>query len=56
VPEAVPVDGQMDYVVDVVLEERVSRGKKEYLVHWAGYHTNDSTWEPVADVLGSEAF
>jgi Chromo (CHRromatin Organisation MOdifier) domain len=53
VPEAVSVDGQVEYVVDAVLDERVRRGKKKYLVHWAGYHTNDSTWEPVANVLGS---
>jgi Chromo (CHRromatin Organisation MOdifier) domain len=53
VPEAVSVDGE--YVVDTVLNERVRRGKNEYLVHWAGYHTHDSTWEPVANFLGSEA-
>jgi hypothetical protein len=45
VPEAVSVDGQMEYVVDAALNERVRRGKKEYLVHLAGYHTNDSTLE-----------
>jgi hypothetical protein len=45
VPEAVSVDGQVEYVVCAVLDGRVSRGKKECLVHWAGYHTNDSTWE-----------
>jgi Chromo (CHRromatin Organisation MOdifier) domain len=56
VPEPISVDGQVDYIVDAVLDERVRRGKKEYLVHWAGYHTNDSTWEPVASVIGSEAF
>jgi Chromo (CHRromatin Organisation MOdifier) domain len=55
VPEAVSVDGQVEYVVDAALDERVRRGKNEYLVHWAGYHTNDSIWEPVANVLGSEA-
>jgi Chromo (CHRromatin Organisation MOdifier) domain len=55
VPEPISVDGQVEYIVDAVLNERVRRGKMEYLVHWAGYHTNDSTWEPVANVLGSEA-
>jgi Chromo (CHRromatin Organisation MOdifier) domain len=55
VPEAVSIDGQVEYVVDAILDERVRRGKDEYLVHWAGYHTNDSTWEPMANVLGSEA-
>jgi Chromo (CHRromatin Organisation MOdifier) domain len=55
VPELISVDGQVEYIVDAVLDERVHHGKKEYLVHWAGYHTNDSTWEPMANVLGSEA-
>jgi hypothetical protein len=55
VPEAVTVDGQVEYVVDAVLDDRVRRGKREYLVHWAGYHANDSTWEPIANVQGSEA-
>jgi Chromo (CHRromatin Organisation MOdifier) domain len=55
VPEAVSVDGQVEYVVDAILDEQVRRGKREYLVHWAGHHTNDSTWEPVANVLRSQA-
>jgi Chromo (CHRromatin Organisation MOdifier) domain len=42
-------------MVDAILDERVRRGKKEYFVYWAGYHTNDSTWDPVTNVLGSEA-
>jgi hypothetical protein len=55
VPEAVSVDGQVEYIVEAVLDERVRRGKREYLVHWAGYHANDSTWEPAINVQGSEA-
>jgi hypothetical protein len=55
VPEAVSIDGQVEYVVDAILDERVRRGKKEYLVHWPGYLANDSTWEPVANIQGLEA-
>jgi hypothetical protein len=33
VPEAASVDGQVEYVVDAILDDRVRRGKKEYLVY-----------------------
>jgi hypothetical protein len=54
-PEDVSVDCQVEYIVEAVLDERVRRGKREYLVHWAGYHANDLTGEQAINVHGSEA-
>jgi hypothetical protein len=41
IPEPVYVEGQVEYVVEKILQSRQRRGKAEYLVHWLGYHTND---------------
>ncbi|EGD76334.1 hypothetical protein PTSG_11674 [Salpingoeca rosetta] len=38
-------DGESDeYEVERILDERVRRGKRQYLIKWAGYDINDSTW------------
>ena len=45
-PEAVDATGDGEYVVERILAERkVGRGK-QYLVKWAGYPTEESSWEP----------
>jgi len=45
-PEAVDATGDGEYVVERILAERkVGRGK-QYLVKWAGYPNEESSWEP----------
>ena len=34
------------YKVKKILDSKVRKGKKFYLVHWKGYDASDSTWEP----------
>ena len=36
-----------DYVPEKILDEKLVRGTKRYLVKWEGYPVEDSTWEPV---------
>ena len=36
-----------EYEIEVILDERVLRRKREFLVHWKGYsELYDNTWEP----------
>jgi hypothetical protein len=56
-PPAELIDGEEEYYVDEILEERtkrIGRGfRKEYLVKWTGYA--EPTWEPVANLQDSLA-
>ena len=38
------------YVPEKILDEKVVRGAKRYLVKWEGYQVEDSTWEPVKNL------
>ena len=35
-----------EYTVGRLLDKRVQRGKVQYLVRWAGYDSDEDTWEP----------
>jgi hypothetical protein len=37
VPEPVQVEGQVEFVVDSIIQDRRVRGKLEFLVHCKGY-------------------
>jgi hypothetical protein len=39
------------YEVQDIIDKRRRKGVIEYLVHWKGYKKNESTWEPLADLL-----
>jgi Chromo (CHRromatin Organisation MOdifier) domain len=55
ITEHVCVEGQVEYVVEKILQFRLHRDKEEYLVHWRGSHTKDATWELRNNVQGSKA-
>jgi Chromo (CHRromatin Organisation MOdifier) domain len=54
-PEPVVVNGQIEYLVETILDSRKVRNKTQYLVKWKGYPIYESTWEPEENVQGSEA-
>ena len=41
------------YEVQRILDTRMFRGKRQYLVHWKGYQYYDATWEPEEHLQGS---
>jgi hypothetical protein len=55
VPDPVQVDGQVEFIVDRIIQDRRVRGKREFIVHWKGYSPHDATWEPLYNVDGSQA-
>jgi hypothetical protein len=46
VPPAEWISGRQYYEVELILDSRVRRKKREYLVKWKGFPFYDSTWEP----------
>lgn len=36
------------YEVEKIIDRRIKKGKKEYLIKWKGYSENESTWEPLS--------
>jgi Chromo (CHRromatin Organisation MOdifier) domain len=55
VPDPVQVEGQVEFVVESIIQDRRVRGKREFLVHWKGYSQHDATWEPLYNVEGLQA-
>lgn len=53
-PMEVNDDGTEEYEAESILDERVRRGKTEYLVKWAGYDINDATWEPESHLVHAQ--
>jgi len=49
-PPPVQIEGQQEYKVERILDERIRRNHKKYLVKWNGYEEYDATWEPLSNL------
>ena len=38
------------YEVEAVVGQRKKKGRKEYLIKWKGYASDQNTWEPIANL------
>ncbi|KAL1527010.1 hypothetical protein AB1Y20_015698 [Prymnesium parvum] len=52
---AVDVDGQPPYKVNFIKNVRFVKGARQYEVVWEGYQENDTTWEPIENLMGCAA-
>jgi Chromo (CHRromatin Organisation MOdifier) domain len=43
------------FYVEKVLDRRTNYRRYEYLIKWEGYGTEENTWEPRKNFLGSDA-
>ncbi len=43
-------DEPEEWVVESIVAQRKRNGRNEYKVHWAGYGSDEDTWEPEAEV------
>ena len=39
-------DDEEEYQVEKIIDSRMVRGRKEYLLKWKGYPDSENTWEP----------
>ena len=44
-PKLVIIKGEEEFEVEKILNKRMIRGKKKFLVRWKGYMVEEDTWE-----------
>ncbi|CAJ0958715.1 unnamed protein product [Ranitomeya imitator] len=53
-PAPVLVEGELEYVVEKILDSRISRLPLQYLVKWKGYGQEDNSWVFASDVHAAD--
>ncbi|CAJ0950051.1 unnamed protein product, partial [Ranitomeya imitator] len=53
-PAPVLVEEELEYVVEKILDSRISRRKLQYLVKWKGYGQEDNSWVFASDVHAAD--
>jgi len=49
--KAIEEDWDEEFIVEAIIDERIKKGKFEYLVKWKGYdNAKDTSWEPVQNI------
>ncbi|EGU13057.1 RNA binding protein [Rhodotorula toruloides ATCC 204091] len=54
-PEPMDVEGEEEYIVEAIVDEKGRGRSKKYLVKWRGYPESENTWEGAANVEDTEA-
>lgn len=49
-PPTVVINGEIRYIVKDLLDTKIVRNKRYFLVDWEGYTPNDRTWEPESNI------
>ena len=49
-PPPIEVEGEEEYEVEEILDGRLWRNQKQYLVKWEGYDTSENSWQTIADL------
>ena len=44
-PKPVIIEGEKEFEMEKILNKRMIRGKKKFLVRWKGYMAEEDTWE-----------
>jgi len=53
-PKPVIIKGEEKFKVEKILNKRVVKGKKKFLVRWKGYMAEEDTWENRANLKNTK--
>ena len=48
--EIQPINDTQEYEVEKILDTRINKGQREYLIKWEGYNDSENTWEPTKNL------
>src|ERR1700680_4254704 len=48
------IDGEEEYQVEEIIDERIFRQKKQYLIKWLGYPVSENSWIDARDLHADE--
>ncbi|GAA5977503.1 hypothetical protein JCM11641_000983 [Rhodosporidiobolus odoratus] len=54
-PEPIDVEGEKEYIVEAIVDEKGKGRRRRSLVKWEGYLDSDNTWEPLGNVEDTAA-
>jgi len=49
-PPPIEIEGEEEYEVEKILDARLFRRQRQYLVKWEGYSTTENSWEPIQNL------
>lgn len=55
-PEPIDIDGEQEWKVERIVDEKGRGARQRFLVKWDGYSDNDNTWEPLKNVEDTVAY
>ena len=47
------INNEEEYEVESILDSKVLRGKRFFLIKWKGYDSSENTWEPESNLSNS---
>jgi hypothetical protein len=53
-PPPIVIEGEPEYEVDKILDARLWRRQKQYLVKWINYSDADNSWEPAINLTNAQ--
>lgn len=55
-PEPIDVEGEQEWLVERIVDEKGRGLRRKFLVKWEGYPDSENTWEPLGNVDATEAY
>ncbi|GAA6026234.1 hypothetical protein JCM8202_000461 [Rhodotorula sphaerocarpa] len=54
-PEPIDVEGEQEWQIEAIVDEKGKGSQRQFLVKWTGYPDSENTWEPLAHVEDTAA-
>jgi hypothetical protein len=53
-PPPIQIEGEEEYEVEEIIDARLWRNQKQYLIKWRDYPESDNSWEPLKNITHAE--